>query len=449
MLVNLKKKQAEYQDCIDGALRAAKKLGANESEISISESSGLSVGVRQNEIETLEHDQNKGLSITVYVNQCKGSATTSDFSKKAINEAVKVAVDIARFTSKDEFSGLPDAQNLAWNYPSLDLYHPWKIKTADAIDIALECEAAALKFDKRVVNSEGVTLSSHDSINLYGNSHGFIGTYPQSRHSLSCSVISSEKGSASNEMQRDYWFSISRDAELLVEPKKVGREAAKRAVARLGATQISTGKYPVLFSPDMAAGLMSHLVAALSGGSIYRKSSFLLDALDTRIFPDWMQIYEQPHIIGAMGSAPFDSEGVKTSSRSIIEDGVLQSYILDSYSAKKLKMNTTGNAGGVHNLCVEPGKNNFNSMLKQMGKGLFVTELMGQGINTVTGDYSRGATGFWVENGKIQHPVEEITIAGNLKSMFQQIAAVGNDVDLRRSTRTGSVLIEEMMIAGK
>jgi len=443
--LKMKKKQSDYEACIDVALKAAKRLGAHEAEVSLSESAGLSVAVRNHEIETLEYDQNKTMVITVYLEQCKGSASTSDFSTKAIKEAVCVALEIARFTSKDEFSGLPLSEDLAWDYPDLDLYHPWKLKVNTASDLALACEVAALKCDKRITNSEGVTLSSHQSMRLYGNSHGFVGCYPSSTHSLSCSVIASENG----RMQRDSWYTISRDAEFLETPQKVGRIAAKRALARLNARQIPTAKYPVLFSPAMSAGLMAHFISAINGNAIYRNASFLLDALDTVIFPEWMHIYEQPHMIGALGSVPFDAEGVKTSSRNIVDAGRLQTYVLNSYSARKLKMKTTGNAGGVHNLHVEPGKNNFNAMLKEMHQGLFVTELMGQGINTVTGDYSRGASGFWVENGKIQYPVEEITIAGNLKNMFRQIVAVGNDIDLRYATRTGSILLEEMMIAGQ
>lgn len=434
-----------FEACGETALKAAKKLGAHEAEISVAQNTGLTVSIRQHEIDTLEHQQDKGLVVTVYVDHCKGSASTSDFSDKAIKEAVNVAVDIARFTSKDEFSGLPAKDDIAWDYPSLDLYHPWEISAEDATELARECEVSALKFDKRITNSEGATLSSHDKVKLYANSHGFTGFYPSSSHSLSCSVIASDNEA----MQRDHWHTISREPTFLQTPKEVGRYAAKRAVSRLNARQIPTGKYPVLFSPEMASGLIGHLVSALSGGNVYRKSSFLLDALETKIFPDWIHIYEQPHIMGAIGSAPFDSEGVKTTSRNIVTDGILRSFFLDSYSAKKLKMQSTGNAGGVHNLFVESGSLNLSGMLKKMDRGLFVTELMGQGINIVTGNYSRGAAGFWVENGKIQYPVEEITIADNLSSMFQNIISVGNDVDTRRNIRTGSILIEKMMVAGK
>lgn len=435
----------EYQYGVEIAIKQAKKLGAHEVEVSVAETAGLSVSVRQQEIDTLEYHQDKSLSVTVYTNQSKGSASTTDFSEKAIKAAAKAATEIAQFTSKDEYAGLPHAENIAWDYPSLDLYHPWKISTDDAVVLATECEAAALKQDKRISNSEGATLSTHNALRLYGNSQGFIGAYPSSSHSLGCSVIAGD----ADVMQRDRWYDISRHPEFLDSAKSIGKQAAKRALARLNAQQITTGKYPVLFSSEMAAGLFGHFVSAISGGALYRKSSFLLDALGKKIFPEWIHIYEQPHIIGAVGSAPFDSEGVKNTSHNIVSDGLLETYILGSYAARKLGLKTTGNAGGVRNLCIEPGKHNFKTMLKQMDKGLLVTELMGQGVNTVTGDYSRGATGFWVENGKIQYPVQEITIAGNLKDMFQQISAVGSDVDLRRNTRTGSVLIAEMTIAGK
>ena len=441
---HIKKKQKAFESYVELALKTAKKSGADHSEISITEDKGLSVTVRNGEIETLENHLDKGLSITVYKNQCKGSSSTSDFSDKAIRQAVKTAVDIAKFTAKDEYSGLADYEAMAWDYPDLNLYYPWELSAEQATDIAIECEAAALKSDKRIINSEGASLSSHESFTAYGNSHGFIGAFPSSSHSLSCAVI----GKENNAMQRDYWYTVARDNGLLENPKQVGKQAAKRTVARLSARKISTTKAPVLFSPEVAAGLIGHFVGAISGSSLYRKASFLLDSMGQKIFPDWMHIYEQPHIISGLGSAPFDSEGVKTASRNVVEHGVIQSYVLDGYAARKLKMTTTGNAGGVHNLCVEPGDLDFKGMLKALDKGLLVTELMGQGINIVTGDYSRGAAGFWVENGKIQFPVEEITIAGNLRDMYAKIVAAGNDVDLRRNTRTGSILIEQMTIAG-
>jgi len=439
-----KSQEKIYQACIETALKAAKKKGAALAEASLSVDAGLSVTVRKSEIETLEHHQNKGLAVTVYLDQCKGSATTSDLSDKAIRQTVDKAVDIARFTAKDENAGIADAEDLAWEYPDLNLSYPWQVSADELVDMAQECEHAALKSDKRIVNSEGASVSTYESFHVYGNSQGFIGSYPSSSHSLSCSVI----GKAGDVMQRDYWYSVARDSNLLEDAKAVGRQAAKRTLARLNAKKLSTMKVPVLFSPEMAAGLIGHFIAAISGASIYRKASFLQDSLNQKVFPEWMQIFEQPHIVSGLGSAPFDSEGVKTRSRSIIDAGVLQSYVLNSYAARKLGMKTTGNAGGVHNLTVAPTISTQKALLKEMGKGILVTELMGQGINGVTGDYSRGAAGFWVENGEIQYPVEEITIAGNLKQIYQQIVAVADDVDLRRNTRTGSILVEEMMIAG-
>lgn len=433
-----------YETCIETALKAAKKKGAALAEASLSVDSGLSVTVRKSEIETLEHHQDKGLAVTVYLDQCKGSATTSDLSEKAIRQTVDKALDIARFTAKDEFSGIADTDDIAWDYPDLSLNYPWQVTADELVDLALECEYAALKYDHRIVNSEGASVSTHESYRVYGNSHGFVGSYPSTSHSLSCSVI----GKDGDVMQRDYWYSVARDSRLLESAKSVGRIAAERTIARLNARKLSTMKVPVLFSPETAAGLIGHFVSAISGSSIYRKASFLVDALDQKVFPEWMHIFEQPHIVSGLGSAPFDNEGVVTRSRNIVESGVLQSYVLSSYAARKLGMKTTGNAGGVHNLTVEPNVQTQDALLKQMGKGILVTELMGQGINGVTGDYSRGAAGFWIENGEIQYPVEEITIAGNLKQMYQQIVGVADDVDLRRNTRTGSILIEEMMIAG-
>lgn len=429
---------------VEEALKAAKRFGASSAEASLSIDSGISVSVRNEEIETLEYHKDKGLGVTVYFGHSKGSASTSDLDSKAIEETVKVACDIARFTAADEFSGIAGESELAWDYPDLDLHHPWNLSAQDAVDLAIECETAALKYDKRIVNSEGASVSSHDAFHVYGNSHGFVASYPSSKHSLVCSVIARSNGA----MQRDYWYTSDRDAKLMQDAKQIGKKAAKRALSRLDSQKISTGKYPVIFTPEMSAGLISHFINAIRGGNLYRKSSFLLDSLGQQIFPGWLRIYEQPHLLGGIGSAPFDGEGVRTRSRSFIEAGVLQSYVLDSYSARKLGMKNTGNAGGVHNLVIEPGKHSFSQLLKQMDKGLVVTELMGQGVNTVTGDYSRGAAGFWVENGKIQFPVEEITIASNLKDMFMNVVQLGNDVDKRRNIQTPSIHIEQMTIAG-
>ena len=439
-----KKECSDNCSRVEMALKTAKKLGASEAEVALAVDSGLSVSVRNAEIETLEYNQDKGFAVTVYLDKCMGSANTSDFSDKAIRQAVKTAVDIARFTAKDTFSGVADENHLAWDYPDLSLHSGWNIDADGALEMALKCEAAALKTDKRIVNSEGAGVSSHESFQVYGNSHGLIASYPSSQYSLSCAVIGQDKAG----MQRDHWSTIARDASFLESPSQVGKKAAKRTLARLNAQKLSTKKLPVMFSTDVSAGLMSHFISAISGSSLYRKSSFLLDSLERQIFPDWMRILEQPLLVGGLGSRPFDSEGVKTHSKVIIDDGVLQSYLLDCYSARKLGMETTGNSGGIHNLIVEPGQYNFKAMLKLMDKGLLVTELMGQGVNIITGDYSRGAAGFWVENGKIQYPVEEITIAGNLKEMFSGLVAVGNDVDYRRNIRTGSILVEEMMVSG-
>ncbi len=435
---------AELIHCVELANKLAKKNGASSAEARLSVDTGISVSVRNGSIETMEYHQDKGMGITVYVGQSKGSATTSDLTDKAIKETVKVATDIARFTADDECAGIAENSDLAWEYPDLDLYHPWKISAEEATDLALECENSALKFDKRIINSEGASVSNHESFHVYGNSHGFLGSYPSSSQSLSCSVIAKSK----DVMQRDYWYTATRDPAMMEAAKSVGKKAAKRTIERLDSQKIPTGKSAVIFSPEMASGLISHFINAIRGGNLYRKSSFLLNTLGEKVFPEWMHIHEQPHIIGSIGSAPYDNEGVKTRSHNIVKDGILESYVLDSYSAKKLDMKTTGNAGGVHNLIVEPGSSSFKKLLKNMDKGLVVTELMGQGVNIVTGDYSRGAAGFWVENGKIQYPVAEITIASNLKDMYRRIVEVGNDVDKRRNTRTPSILIEEMTIAG-
>ena len=443
MIIN-KKNSEKLEQAVSQALKVAKRCGADQAEVSLSVDSGLSVAVRNGETETLEYHKDKGLSVTVFKDQCKGSASTSDLSEKAISQSVKTAFDIARFTAKDVYSGLAPEEEMAWQYPDLSLYFPWDVSAEDAVELAVNCESAALKYDKRIVNSEGASVSSHEAFHVYGNSHGFLASYPSSMHSLSCAVI----GKDGEVMQRDYWYSHARDSDFLESASAIGKQAAKRTLARLNGKKLSTAKVPVLFSPEMAAGIFSHFVSAISGGSLYRKASFLVDGIDKMIFPDWMHILEQPHIVSGLGSCPYDSEGVRTRSRDIVADGNLQSYVLDSYAARKLDMTTTGNSGGVHNLTVVPNHSNFKAMLKLMDKGLLVTELMGQGINIVTGDYSRGAAGFWVENGKIQYPVEEITIAGNLSDMFNKLVAVGNDLDLRRNIRTGSILVEEMMIAG-
>ena len=437
--------QSELEGVVAAILAEARKQGASSAEAGVSFEAGLSVSVRLGEVETLEYHRDRGLGVTVYFGQRKGSASTSDLGHEAIQATVRAACGIARYTAEDDCAGLADPTLMATAIPDLDLCHPWDLRAERAIEIATLCEAAARGVDARITNSEGGSVSSHLGLHVYGNTHGFSGGYYSTRHSVSCAVI----GAQDDAMQRDYWYTVARDAADLEDAESVGRRAAERTVRRLGARRLGTRKAPVLFAAEIAGGLIGHFIGAIRGGSLYRKASFLLDHLGKPVFPDFVRIHEQPHLKKALGSAPFDSEGVATRARDIVRDGVLQGYVLDSYSARKLNMQTTGNAGGVHNLTIEPGTRDFEGLLQQMGTGLLVTETMGQGVNIVTGDYSRGATGFWVENGVIQYPVEEITIAGNLRDMLRHIAAVGNDVELRGNTRTGSLLVEEMTIAGE
>jgi len=425
-------------------LDEAKRQGASAAEAGVNAENGLSVTVRLGEVETVEHNRDKGLGVTVYFGQRKGSASTSDFSRAAIRETVAAACAIATYTAADPCAGLADAERMATDIPDLDLYHPWALPAERAIELAAECEAAARAVDKRITNSEGATVSSHSGNRVYGNSHGFLGAYPSSRHSVSCAVIADD----GHGMQRDYWYTVARDSGDMEAARNVGQRAGERTVKRLGGQRLSTRQAPVLFVAEIAGSLFGNFVRAVRGESLYRKSSFLLDQLGQAVFPEFIHIHEQPHLKKALGSAPFDSEGVATRARDLITAGVLQGYVLDSYAARKLGMETTGNAGGVHNLTIDPGHHDFAGLLKEMGSGLLVTEMMGMGVNIVTGDYSRGAAGFWVENGSIQYPVEEITIAGNLRDMFKGIVAVGNDVETRGNTRTGSVLIDRMTIAG-
>ena len=426
-------------------LDEAKQQGASAAEAAFSVDNGLSVSARLGDVETIEYHCDQGIGVTVYFGQKKGSASTNDVSPDSLKETVKAACSIARYASEDEFAGLPDPALLATDFPDLDLNHPWAVDAEKAIELAIECENSARQFDKRVSNSEGASVNSHQGTRVFGNSLGFLQGYQSSRHSISCSVLAG----SGDEMQRDYWYSVARNPALLESAQAVGEKAAQRTVARLDARSLSTRQCPVLFAPEMASGLIGAFLGAISGSSLYRKSSFLLDSLDTQILPDFVHIHEQPLLVGGLGSASYDAEGVATRAKDIVSNGILRSYILSTYSARKLGMQTTGNAGGVHNLMVESGPNDFAAMLKQLGTGLLVTELMGQGVNRVTGDYSRGASGFWVENGVIQYPVEEITIAGNLKTMLRNIVAIGNDVDLRGNTRVGSILLEQMAIAGE
>ncbi|MFP5506701.1 MAG: metalloprotease PmbA [Gammaproteobacteria bacterium] len=436
---------AELEALVRLVLDESKACGASAAEAGVSLEAGLSVTVRLGEVETLEYHRDRGVGVTVYFGQRKGSASTSDFAPQALRETVRAACDIARYTNEDDCAGLADAALMAKDIPDLDLCHPWAIDAAGGIELAQRCEAAARDADARITNSEGATLSSHQGLRVYGNSHGFIAGYPSSRHSLSCSVIAGRD----EHMQRDYWYDVARRHEDLDSAEHIGRLAAERTLRRLEGRKLGTRQVPVIFAAEIATGLFRSFVSAVRGSSLYRKSSFLLDHLGKPVFPDFVHIHEQPHLRGALGSAPFDSEGVATGARDLIAGGVLQGYVLDSYSARKLGMQTTGNAGGVHNLSVDPGGLDAEGLLREMGTGLLVTELMGQGVNLVTGDYSRGAAGFWVENGVVQYPVEEITIAGNLKDMFMNIVAIGSDVEHRGNYRTGSVLIERMTVAGE
>lgn len=430
---------------IHDLLLEAKNQGASSADAGLSVDNGLSVSVRLGEVETIEHHCSQGLGVTVYFGQKKGSASSTDLSPKSITETVTAACSIARYASEDKFSGLPDPSKLATEFKDLDLYHPWDIDADKAINLAISCEDSARQYHSDISNSEGASVDSYAGIRVHGNSLGFLHGYPSSRHSISCSVLGERKG----EMERDYWYSVARNQQNLDPAEFIGKRAAERTLQRLGAQSLSTRKSPVLYSADIASGLIGSFLGAISGGSIYRKASFLLDSLDTKIFPEFINLYEQPHLPSALGSAQYDAEGVITQAHKIVTNGIVNTYLLSSYSARKLGQQTTGHAGGVRNLSMTTSSQNFTQLLKQMDTGLLVTELMGQGVNPVTGDYSRGASGFWIEQGIIQYPVQGITIAGNLKGMFQNIIAIGNDIDYRGNIRSGSILIEEMAIAGE
>ncbi len=436
----------ELADTVALALETARTAGATQAEADVSLQQGLSVTVRLGEVETVEYQRDRGLGITVYFNGAKGSASSADLRPAAVRDMVAKAVSIARHTARDEYAGLADAADMARDIPDLDLYHPWDITPEQAIELARECEAAGRALDRRLANSEGASVGTHRGVRVYGNSHGFLAGYPSTSHSISCALVAQE----GPDMQRDYWYTASRSPLELEAPAGIGRRAAERALARLGARQISTRKAPVLFAAELARGFFGHMIGAVRGTSQYRKASFLLDAMGQQVLPSFVQMLERPHLPRALASAPFDAEGVTTRDRDLVRDGVLTGYVLSSYSARKLGLRTTGNAGGIHNLLLDSSEGLLDTpaLLRLMGSGLYVTELLGQGVNGVTGDYSRGASGFWVENGEIAYPVHEVTIAGNLREMYRGVRALGSEVDRLGAIHTGPVLLGEMTIAG-
>lgn len=426
-------------------LRHAENGGATACETNVSDGFGQNVTVRQSSVETIEYNRDKGLSVTVYIGQKRGNASTSDFSSQAISDTVAAALSIARYTADDDCAGLAEAELLARDYQPLNLYYPWELSVEQAIELARHCEQAAFEVDKRLTNSEGATISASESQFIYANSLGFMGGYPLSRYSMSCAMIAEQADSK----QRDYWYSVARDAKDLESPQSIGQKAGKRSAARLGARKIATCEVPVVFEAPIAASLIGHFASAVSGNNLYRKSSFLLNSIGQRVFAADIQVRELPHLHKGLASSPFDDDGVATVERSLVDNGLVQGYFLSSYSARKLGMRTTGNAGGTHNLSMyNAAPMDFRALLKKMDTGLLVTELMGHGVNAVTGDYSRGASGYWVEHGEIAYPVEEITIAGNLKDIFRGIVAIGSDVMVRGSKQCGSVLIDRMTVAG-
>jgi PmbA protein len=436
--------QKDLEDIVLQVLEEAKKQGADQAEAAASHDIGLCATARLGDVESLEYTNDRGLGITVYKDQKKGNASTSDFNPAALREAVTKACTFANFTAADEHAGLADADLMAQDPADLDLAHDWHLQSDDAIRYAIECEDAARSFDKRITNSEGATVNSSGGVRVYANSHGFLGGFPKTSHSISCIVI----GEADGDMERDYWYSAARDAADLESPAEIGAIAAERTVQRLGGRKVKTGNAPVLYAPEVARGFVGHAIGAIAGGAQYRRSSFLLNAAGEQIFPDFMQIQERPHIPKGMASAPYDAEGVATKDRDIVTDGILQGYVMSSYSARRLGLQTTGNAGGTHNLLVPGNVSDMAELMRTMDRGLLVHELIGSGVNAVTGDYSRGVVGYWVEHGEIVHPVHEVTIAGNLKDLYRRITAIGNDQDLRSGIQCGSLLVESMTIAG-
>ncbi|PIE00267.1 MAG: metalloprotease PmbA [Thiothrix nivea] len=436
---------AGFQTLADEILRSAAAKGATAAEVSIDKGTGLSVEVRMGEVEKLQYHRDQGASLTVYFGHKKGVASSGDLSPQALEETLDAACRIARYTAEDTFNGLADAERMATEIPELDLYHPWDLTADQGIELALQAETIARDQDERIVNSDGSGVDSYAGLSVYANSHGFSGVSSSTQHSLSCSLVARQ----GDDMQRDYWYSTACVPEQLETAEAIGLKAAERTLRRLNGRSLTTREVPVLFVPELARGLVGHLVSALSGGAQYRKASFLLDSIGQQVFPDFVQLQERPHLKQALGSRAYDDEGVATRDRAIVRDGQVQDYFLSSYSARKLGRQTTGSAGGSGNLLLADTGVSAEAMLEQMETGLMVTELIGQGINGITGDYSRGAAGFWVENGEIQYPVEEITIAGNLKDMFMAIQAVGNDIDRRGRIQSGSVLVGKMTVAGQ
>ena len=441
----LQAQELELRDAVEFALQIAKKVGA-EAEVGVTKVSGLSVSTRLMNTENIEFNNDGSLGISVYLGQRKGNASTSDLQPKSIQQAVESALGIAKYTSEDECAGLADKELMAFDAPDLDLYHEAQISVDEAVEMAKTAEESALNVSERIVNSEGATFNSHSGVRVYGNTHGMLQSYLSSRYSLSCSVIAAYE----EQLERDYEYTVSRELDALSSPIWVGQQAAIKAEDRLNPQKIATCEVPVIFYNEVATGLIGHLAGAISGGALYRKSSFLLDKLGTQVLPSWFEISERPHLRKQLASSAFDSEGVRTQDREIITDGILQTYLMTSYSGRKMGLPSTGHAGGIHNWLVKPNRSGgLNTLLAEMGTGLLVTEFLGSAINPVTGEYSRGAAGFWVENGEVQYPVAEITIAGQLQEMYQQIIAVGDDIEHRSNIQTGSILLEKMKVSGQ
>lgn len=435
----------QYVDAVTQVLQLAKKEGATQTEVSVGYEKGFTVSVRQGKVETLEYHREKGVHVTVYFGYRTASASTNDLSLNSLEETVKKAARIAKAVEEDEFAGLADPTFLAHKYPELELYYPWSINPEQAIHIATDCEAHAMSKDKRITNSEGVSVVTSEHWHVYANSNGFLGHYPTTHHSINCSLIAED----GHQMQRDHEYTLARDPADLQNTTQLANQTVEKTVKRLGARRIDTRKAPVIFHSDVAKGFLGTFISAISGGNLYREASFLHDSLGKAVFPSFISIEQQPHLDKMMGSAPFDSEGVKTEKLSYVNEGMVRSYVLSSYSARRLKLQPTGNANGVHNLFITKQVENLPDLIKKMHTGFLVTELIGQGVNIMTGDYSRGAFGYWVENGEIQHPVQEVTIAGNLKDMYSHLVAVAGDTDHRGNIHTGSILLEEMTIAGQ